>query len=224
MEIIPAIIAKSFEELSRKIKLVEPYVNWVQLDIMDGQFAPEVSWNNPEELENINTRLNLEAHLMVEDVELEVERWLGSGVKRILVHYEAVFGNQELGTGNWEVISKKCKENNTELGLALNLETSIDVLTKFQVSSSRFQVIQLMSIAQIGYYGQPFDGRVIPKIKSLREKYPNVKIAVDGGVSLKNAGKLFQAGANILAVGSAIFEADNIGEAIKNFQIGFGSK
>ncbi len=214
-EIIPAIIANDFHELVKKIRLVEHYVSWVQLDIMDGKFAPEVSWNNPKDLKNIKTRLNFEAHLMVENVELEIERWLESGVKRILVHYEALKGDLQDKIYD---LRNKCSEKGVELGIVLNLETPVEVLDKLQVSSFKFQVIQLMSIAQIGYHGQPFDERVIPKIKALREKYPDVKIAVDGGVSLENAGKLFEAGTNILAVGSSIFDSKNIFGVIGKFK------
>ena len=46
-EIIPAIIAKDFLELEKKIKLIEPYVNWVQLDVSDGKFTTMKTWNSP---------------------------------------------------------------------------------------------------------------------------------------------------------------------------------
>lgn len=104
MEIIPAIIAKSFDELQEKIKRVEPYVKSVQIDVMDGIFAPNKTWphNNchPElvsgsmkilkQMENgfsaskqHDSGLDIEVHLMVEDAEGEVEKWFNSGVKRI---------------------------------------------------------------------------------------------------------------------------------------------
>ena len=56
-EIVPAIIAKDFGELKEKIKLVEPYVKAVQLDVMDGIFTPNKTWNEPDDLKEIKTEL-----------------------------------------------------------------------------------------------------------------------------------------------------------------------
>jgi ribulose-phosphate 3-epimerase len=217
-EIIPAIIAKNFEEVKEKIKLVEPFVNWVQLDIMDGKFVPEKTWNNPVELANIDKKLNVEAHLMVEDVISEVERWVDSGVKRMLVHVEPFLRNQELGIRNWELINKKCEESNIELGLVLNLETSVDVLSKFPFSSSQL-FIQLMSIAKIGYHGHPFDEKVIHKIELLRRKWLNVRISLDGGLNGQVLKKIAKVGVDNYVVGSAIFNSKNIKETIEKLKL-----
>lgn len=210
MQIIPAIIAKNFDELQKKVKLVESYVEWAQIDIMDGKFAPQITWNNPPDLKKLKTALNLEAHLMVLEPEKEIEKWLASGVKRILAHFEA--------TEQLPEIIIKIKNAGLETGVVLNLQTPIEVLEKFQVSGFKIQVIQLMGIAQIGYHGQPFDERTISKIKSLRQKYDSVKIAVDGGVNLENASEIIKAGADILVVGNAIFNSDNIGRTIEKFK------
>ena len=238
-EIIPAIIAKNFEEVKEKIKLVEPFVNWVQLDIMDGKFAPQKTWpffasssqnasdeqgeastgkNKPGDLRKIDTGLNVEVHLMVEDVIGEVERWVDSGVKRMLVHVEPFLRNQELGIRNWELINKKCEESNIELGLVLNLETSVDVLSKFPFPSSQL-FIQLMSIAQIGYHGHPFDERVIHKIKMLRQGGLNVRISLDGGINEEVFKKIAKVGVDNYVVGSAIFNSKNIKEAIEKLKL-----
>jgi len=52
IEIIPAIIPKFFQEIEEKIKLVEPYVDWVQLDVMDGKFVNNLTWTNPNDLKS----------------------------------------------------------------------------------------------------------------------------------------------------------------------------
>ena len=259
-EIVPAIIAKDFEELKDKIKKVEPFVNWVQLDVMDGKFAPEKTWpyichpelvsgsQNGREmpkqvrhdriklLKELNTKLNLEAHLMVEEPEKEIGRWLESGVKRILVHYEAI--KNDLRRTIYD-LRKKCNEHGVELGLVLNLETPIDVLNDLSeffpprdfdgelsrtADPSRAEnhkslfLIQLMSIAQIGYHGHYFDEKVIPKIKALKERCSCVKIAVDGGINKETAKMALSAGADILVAGSAIFNNGNIEVAVKDLR------
>jgi len=89
IEIIPTIIAKDFQELEEKIKKVEPYVEWVQLDVMDGQFVENATWDKPTDLKNLETNLNLEAHLMIQNPEENIDDWIESGVKRIIIHFES---------------------------------------------------------------------------------------------------------------------------------------
>lgn len=210
MEVVPAIIAKTFQELEKKIKLVEPYVKWAQLDIMDGVFAPEKSWDNPEELKKISSNLNFEAHLMVSQPEKEIERWINSPIKRILIHLES--------TEHLLDIFQKIKAAGLEFGVVLNLQTPISVLKELSVKIEDLEVVQLMGISEIGYHGHPFDERVISKIFSLRVKYPNVKIAVDGGINSETAPKAAQVGADILVAGSAIFGSDDAGKAIEELK------
>jgi ribulose-phosphate 3-epimerase len=228
-EIIPAIIAKDFDELARKVRLVEPYVDWVQLDVMDGKFTPETAWPGNENIgnlpEKLETGLKLEVHLMVEDVEKEIEKWLGSGVKRILVHWEAIIKNSKFKTQNSNLQLKcqnlinLCERVGIELGLVLNLETPIDNLEAiFSFISSQLSIIQLMSIAKIGHYGEKFDERVIHKAGLLRQKYPDVKISIDGGVNKEAIKKMAKVGVNNFVVGSAIFNSKNIKETIEEFK------
>lgn len=209
-EIIPAIISKDFTDLEKKIKLVESYVQTVQLDIMDGIFVPNETWRTPQELNNLETKLFLEAHLMVTEPEKVFEQWTDSRVQRIIVHWEALenFKSQIL---NFAQYTYKC---NKEFGIALNPETPLQVLDHF---INNVDLVLLMSVNP-GFAGQPFQESVIPRIVSLRQKYPDVKIGVDGGVNLSNVKKLALAGADFLAVGSAIFENKDAGKAIEEFK------
>ncbi len=207
--ILPAIIAKDFNELSSKVSLVDGLVDWAQIDIMDGVFVPPVTWNNPKDLYELNTSLNFEAHLMVSDPETYIHNWINSPVKRVLLHYESA------NTSTLLRLVNLLKESDIEAGISLKLETSINDAEEV---ISEVGAIQLMSIAKIGYYGQIFDARVIPKILSLREKFPNVKIGVDGGVNLESAEKLLSVGVDRLVVGSAIFKSENIKEIITKLQ------
>jgi ribulose-phosphate 3-epimerase len=223
-EIIPAIIAKSFKELEEKIKLVESFVRWVQLDIMDGKFVSEKTWDEPEELKKISTKLNIEVHLMVEDAVREVERWAGSGVKRILAHWEAL-ENSKVKNQNSKVQFKIqnlidiCEKAGVELGLVLNLDTPTNILDEFtSIISYKLSVIQLMSIAKIGYHGHPFDERVIHKVELLRQKWPDVKISLDGGINEEIIKKTALVGVDNFVVGSAIFNSKNIKESIEELE------
>lgn len=229
MEIIPAIIAKDLADLKEKIKLVEPYVRTVQLDVMDGIFVPNKTWpyfggQAIEDLEKLDTKLFLEAHLMIEKPQEVMEQWLESKVKRIILHWEVlekIHGHEmtpyktAAGPGFPVTdLAEEAHKHNKELGVALNLGTPISILDMFVED---IDLVLLMSVNP-GSSGQKFIEKVIPKISALRAKYPSVKIEIDGGVNLSNAKILAQAGADILVVGSAIFENDNVGQTIKNLK------
>lgn len=210
--IIPAIIAKDFEELKLKLSQIDGLVSWAQIDVMDGVFAPPKTWNNPADLENIRTAVNLEAHLMVANPESTIDAWLNSSIRRILVHYESA---------NPEIIAKlleKITDSGKQCGIALKLETPLWVLD-FLLSNAKCQMsnIQLMAIAEIGYHGHPFDKKVLERIKFLREKYPDATISVDGGVNLENTRRILDAGADNIIVGSAIFKSGDIKKTIQQF-------
>lgn len=223
-EIIPAIIAKDFSDLKEKIRLVEPYVKTVQLDIMDGVFVPNETWREPADLVNLETSLFLEVHLMVARPYEIVNQWLATKTKRLIVHFESASGifNHKLMSPRLQVdgtfpifdLAGKVHKNHKEFGMALNPETSLEVLDAF---IKEIDLVLLMSVNP-GFAGQEFQESVVPKIIALRQKYPDVKIGVDGGVNLQNAKRLKDAGADFLAVGSAIFESKNISETIREFE------
>ena len=213
IEVVPAIIAHDIEEVKAKLALIEGAVAWAQIDVMDGVFTPPVTFGNPAALRAIATTVRLEAHLMVAHPENVIDAWINSPVARILLHYESTTPEKLVE------LAARINAAGKEAGIALKLETPISVLDAlFQVSGFTFHVVQLMGIAEIGYHGHPFDERVLGKIRALHTRYPNVIIAVDGGVSLENAGIILEAGASCLVVGSAIFKSDNVKETIKRFQ------
>ena len=216
MEIIPAIIGKNFKEIKEKTDSVKDLARWVQIDVMDGIFVPEKSWpfsaGKIGEMESAdyirNDDLKIEIHAMVKDPEKYLDDWIYFGVDRVIVHYEA--------TKNITEISRRLEENEIQFGVALKMETPIDVISE-HIDISDIDVIQIMSIQEIGAYGMEFDKGSIAKIKRLREIYPGIEINVDGGVNFENAEDLFRAGADNLVIGSAIFKNDDPAFALQGF-------
>ena len=201
-EIISAIMPSSFKDLQERYSLIKGYVDTVQIDVMDGEFVPSKDWPYiGGELEKID--FDFEVDLMVKDPESVVESWVQAGAKRIIIHIES--------TEKIEEVFLKIPSD-IEVGIALNTTTPNE---KIYPLIEKIDFIQFMGIAKIGYQGQEFDERVLEKIKDLREKYSRVIISVDGAVSLETAPKLIEAGANRLAVGSAIFGSNNIENTIK---------
>ncbi len=213
--IIPAIIAKDFEELKGKLSHIDGLVAWAQIDVMDGVFVPSVSWNNPEDLNDLNAAVNLEVHLMVSHPENSIDGWLHSPVKRILLHYEST--NADILAG----LLKKISDVGKVGGVVLKLETPLWVvdflIDSLKAKSYKLKAVQLMAIAEIGYHGHPFEEKVLERIRTLHEKYQDVTISVDGGVNLENTRKILDAGADNLMVGSIIFKIANIKETLEKF-------
>lgn len=197
IEIIPTILVKSFSEVKQRIKQVENFVNWVQLDIMDGVFVDNETWNKPSDLKGFKTRVRLEAHLMIEKPEEVIDEWL-EVVDRVIVHYEATNNISE----------------GKRIGLAINPETSIDVVKPFL---NNLDLVLCMTVNP-GWGGQEFQQGTLDKIKALRKLWPDGNIEVDGGINPETAKKTIKAGANLICAGTYIFKSKNIKEAIEKLK------
>jgi len=188
------------------------------------QVRHDKKWSLGDDLKNLHTNLTLEAHLMIDAPHRVLNEWLASRVKRIILHWEAVekIHNHELlpyetTVDNQFPISNLAREihrHNKQFGLALNLKTPLAVLDNF---IDELDMVLLMSINP-GFAGQEFQEEVIPRIKQLRQKYPGVKIGIDGGLGPQNIKEAQEAGADFLIVNSAIFGSRNIEQAIKELK------
>ena len=218
IEIIPAILPKDFAEIEEEIGLIRGFVKTVQIDVCDGQFTPSASWPYRKHDDFFEKLIHeqeglpgwqdedFEIDLMANHPEELVEQWVAAGAARIVIHAEAA--------GD---IAKAIEilQGRVEVGLALNEDTPIDVIERHREGIS---FVQFMGIDRIGFQHQPFDDKVLGRIKEARIMYPGLPISVDGGVSLETAPALVAAGADRLVVGSAIFGAENPIDAIQSLQ------
>ncbi len=232
IEIIPAILPKSFADLEQKMSLVAGLVPMVQIDITDGHFVPSKTWPHTSGAVGGNGQyadrdfaailsergdfpfveeLDFEVDLMVANPENVWRDWIHAGAKRIIIHAESVkgFGSAEHAVNILELLRAIQKEIpsrasllHVEIGVAINPDTPNEILASLM---DEIDFVQFMGIERIGFQGEKFDERVLSKISDLRTQFPNVTISVDGGVTSETAPKLVAAGANRLAVGSAIF-------------------
>lgn len=218
VQIIPAILPYTFAELTDKIELIKGFTKAVQVDVCDGQFVQNATWpyrKHDDSFEKIIHEeegmpgwesIDYEFDLMVNRPEEVVEEWVTAGAARVIVHAEA----------KGDIAEAFVKLSGTvEVGLAINIDTPLDLI---ELHQGRINFVQCMGIDRIGFQHQAFDDKVLNKIKEIKAKYPDLIVSIDGGVSLESAPKLIEAGANRLVVGSAIFNADNPLDAIKQFQ------
>src|SRR3989344_8948770 len=117
IEVIPAILEKDFEEIERKIHLVEPYVNWAQIDIADGTLVNNKTYADTERYTSMGTKLGLEVHMMVRSPLKYFENYKKAGFKRMIAHIEG---------DNVNDFIVKCQESDVEVGLAIDGLTPIE--------------------------------------------------------------------------------------------------
>jgi len=204
MKLIPTINEESFKEIKRKIEIITPFTDWVQIDVSDNTFTPHLTWNNPEDLLSIETNLNIEIHLMIDDPEKLLERWFKiPQVRRVIIHYEATDDVEK----NIAISQKYGKE----LGLAITPETGWELLNKH---FDKINFVQMLAVNP-GLAGQDFNPRILNKIKTLKEYKKNVIIEVDGGVNLNIAKSLKEVGADIINSSSFIFKNPDIPGTVK---------
>lgn len=192
-EIIPAILAKDEKEFRRKIEMVTDLCDTVQIDVMDGKFVNNTTFADPQEIERMNLPMEFEIHLMVEDPEAHLDAWSVAGCSRALVHAESV---EDL-----RAALESVHAYGMERGISINPQTPIEDI---EDAIDLADVVQVMGV-QPGFMGQEFVPETVAKVAALRDKYPDLVIEVDGGVSDKTAADLADAGADRLVSGSFIF-------------------
>lgn len=201
--IIPAIIAKSQEELDKALSKVTDIVEIAQLDVMDNKFVPNTSLFF--DFKVTKTSCLFEAHLMMEDPESWIENnW--QKVDTILVHYESCSDPKS--------IISKVKNKGKKVGFVLNPETSIQNLSDF---IDDIDQVLIMTVNP-GFYGSPFLPEMLDKITELRNLKPDLDIEVDGGVTDKTISLVDKAGANMFVSGSYIMKAKNVEESINSLK------
>ena len=202
-------------ELEKRTAMVLDFAPEIQLDAADGVFAPVTSWPYLEgqwaELETMAQsgaklpfaeRIGYEAHLMVREPRELGTLFAKIGCIRILPHIETLTGaaDAQVMFDEWKAAGAK------EVGVSLLIDTP---LTDIDEYADMLDVVQLMSIAKVGAQGQPFDERILSRIEELHAMYPELMVAVDGGVAESNVEELTRAGANRLCVGSGISKSED---------------
>lgn len=198
VHIVPTINVQSQDKFVSQLRDAELLCDLIQIDVADGMFTMWKSWNEPEVIKDIQTGARYEVHLMVKDVEKELARWsVVQNIQRMIIHFEPFTDEQQF----YALTNKLVVEANWEIGAALNPDTPIEVLEPI---ADKINYVMLLGVNP-GLSGQSMRDNVIDKIQDLRIAYPDVNIEVDGGINETNARSIVMAGANILCLGSGIF-------------------
>lgn len=213
-KLAPSILNADFSCLKEVLLLLERCkVDLVHLDVMDGNFVPNITFG-PKIVNTIrkNISLPLSVHLMIEKPERYIEVFSKALFTQdsIIVHVETC--------PHLDKTLQMIIDSGLKTGVALNPATPLEMIKHVL---DKLNVILIMTVNP-GFGGQQFITTMIKKITQAREivdKFgKNIDIQVDGGVNIKNIETVNKAGANILVVGSEIFEAENPENMIRDIQ------
>jgi ribulose-phosphate 3-epimerase len=212
IDIAPSILSADFSRLGEEIKTVEAGgASLLHVDVMDGHFVPNITLGLPV-VKSIAgaTRLPIDAHLMISEPGRYAEQFVKAGAHMVSVHVEA--------DAHLHRTVNSIKSAGAQAGVVINPATPVESLTEIL---SFVDYVLVMSVNP-GFGGQEFIPTAIDKVRRLRRLIDQrglaVRIEIDGGIDVENIQQVVDAGAEIIVSGSAIFGADDPGEAVRQLR------
>ena len=199
----PSLLSADFGHLANDIEMLnKSNCDWFHLDVMDGVFVPNISFGFPVmEAMKQHARKPLDVHLMIERPEKFIPEVQRLGALVMNVHQEACV--------HLHRVLQQIRNAGMMSGVTLNPSTPVSMVEDVLEDSD---LVMLMSVNP-GFAGQRFIEHTYEKVERLREmidrRHLPTLIEVDGGVCRENAARLYEAGADVLVAGSAVFRAQN---------------
>ncbi len=220
IEVIPAVIPLNLSIVRERFLKVLGLVQKVQVDIVDGEYAPTKTWpfNDVQFDEMIKMVRGEEKFPYVNDFILEVDMltlhpieyisdFISIGAKSFVIHLDS--------TDHLDECIETIKNSGCEIGIGVKPSGNMDLLESY---ITKIDFVQFMGNDRVGYNGVDLDPRVIEQIENFHNRHPSLPLQIDIGVNLETAPTLVKAGISRLISGSAIFNAPDISQAIQKLR------
>jgi ribulose-phosphate 3-epimerase len=222
LEVVPAILPKTFAELEEKLDFLAGATTAVQIDVTDGQFAGQASWPLGKHDMNFDAivreergmphweEFEFEFDLMMSNPFSLIPDLIRAGAHKIVIHAESInLDDDQL------LLDQLRTEGVVQVGIAFNQDADEKLIREFLPFAD---FVQFMGIAKIGFQGQPFSDRVLSQIRFLKHELLNMPIAVDGAMNPETAALVVDAGATKIISGSYVLNSENPAEAIRELE------
>ncbi|WP_195999687.1 ribulose-phosphate 3-epimerase [Clostridium sp. 1001271B_151109_B4] len=214
VKIAPSILSADFSKLGEEvIRLHDAGADFIHIDVMDGEFVPNISFGMPviKAIRNKTDKV-FDVHLMINNPQRYIDDFIDAGADIITLHYEA---EKHLDRAVQYIKSKGIKA-----AVALNPATPTVVLKNI---IGILDMVLIMSVNP-GFGGQSFIPYSLDKIKEVKQmaieaNNKDILIQVDGGIDSNNVKDVVEAGANVIVAGSAVFKGGNIEQNIKSLRV-----
>jgi len=199
--LLPSLPATSFQQILDLTEKLKDTISAFQVDIVDGVFAPHRAWPFTEsdvlsewqKLSELVAHFEIEIDCMVQKPEQYLDIFSSLKVSRVIIHIGS--------TDCYGHCIRHARAHGYKVGFAFTNDVPLSFMYPY---IELIDFVQIMGIKNIGQQGQPFDEQTLVTAKKLRDAYPNLEIAVDGGVNEETIIHLKKAGVNRFAPGSVI--------------------
>ena len=201
--ISPSVLAADFSKLGEEVnKVHKAGAQYIHLDVMDGIFVPNISFG-PSVIASLRKASDIffDVHLMITHPERYIKDYVDAGADLITIHYESTFDVK----GTVALIKSYGKKAAVSIKPATSPEVIFPLLRELDMV--------LVMTVEPGFGGQKMMPDMLKKVRAIREYAKengiDVDIQVDGGITPDNVASAFEAGANVIVAGSAVFKTEN---------------